>query len=76
MIYWLIFLIWILYAYFSKKESLHHLWIALSLFILAAILQIISFDNLAEPIMRVSLLGWVIGLFMSYVEYQKKSKLD
>lgn len=73
MIYWLIFVTWVLYAYLIKKNGLHHLWIAFSLFILAALLKIVTLDKLAEPIMRASFLGWVIGFFISFMEYRQKS---
>lgn len=75
MIYWVIFLAWVIYAYFIKKGSQHHLLIAFSLFLSAAILKIISVDKIAQPVMSVSLLGWFIGMTIALIEYRRSSSL-
>lgn len=71
MVYWFLFFGWVIYAYITKKCSLHHLWIAFGLFTLAALLKTVSLDNLAEPLMRISLLGWLIGMTIAIKEYQR-----
>lgn len=76
MIYWLIFLTWVLYAYFIKKGSQHHLLIAFSLFLLAAILKIFTLDKFAQSVMSVSLLGWLIGITIAILEYKQNKLIE
>lgn len=71
MIYWLIFVAWILYSYFARKGSQYHLWIAFILFLISALLKIVSFNEIAQPIMAVSLLGWFIGITLALRDYRR-----
>lgn len=71
MYYWLIFLVWTLYAFFIKKDSLHHLLIAFGLFIVSSLLETVTLHQIAEPIMRVSFLGWLIGVIVALKEYKQ-----
>lgn len=74
-VYWIILIVWILLIKILKKDSGKSLLVAFSLFLVAAILTVLNLQNLAEPIMRVSLIGWIIGIFHALIEY-KKSQLN
>lgn len=73
-VYWVILFVWIASIKILKKDSEITLKIAFILFILAAILTIVNLRNIAEPIMRVSFIGWMIGIFHALIEYIKQSK--
>lgn len=70
-IYWAVLIIWIIVIKVQKKDSGVSLKIAFVLFVLASILTILNLRNLAEPVMRVSFIGWIIGIVHALVEYKK-----
>lgn len=67
--YWGILIIWIIAIKSFKKDSGVSLKIAFVLFSVAAILTIFNLRDIAEPIMRVSFIGWIIGIFQALREY-------
>lgn len=69
-IYWAILVIWIIAIWVLKKNSGFSLLLAFVLFIISATLTVLTFRNLAEPIMRVSLIGWIVGIFQALIEYR------
>lgn len=69
-IYWAILVIWIIAIWGLKKNSGFSLLLAFVLFIISATLTVLTFRNLAEPIMRVSLIGWIVGIFQALIEYR------
>lgn len=69
--YLLILIVWIILIRALRKDSGLSLKIAFILFIVAAVLTVFSLQNLAEPIMRVSFIGWLIGIFGALIEYRK-----
>ena len=73
-IYWIILIIWIIAIFIFKKDSGLTLKIALALFLVAAVLTVFNLRDLAEPIMRVSFIGWIIGIFQALREYIKQAK--
>ena len=73
-VYWLILIAWIVSIRVFKKDSDITLKIALVLFTIAAILTILNLRSIAEPIMRVSFIGWLIGIFQALIEYIKKAE--
>lgn len=71
LIYWIILICWILAIKIFKRDSNFALLPAFILFLIAASLTVLGLRNLAEPIMRVSLIGWIIGIFHALIEYKK-----
>lgn len=71
LIYWLILILWIVAVRIFKKKSGSTLKLAFGLFIIAATLTVFGLRNLAEPVMRVSFIGWIIGLIQALIEYKK-----
>lgn len=71
LIYWwiLIFTIFIIWNF--KLGSGFILWVSFSVFMLSALFVIIGLRSIGETLMRVSFLGWVIGLIQSMVEYKR-----
>lgn len=73
-VYWLIFIIWISIILFSKKDSTFAFYPAFILFLLAAVLTVFNLRSIAEPIMRISFIGWLIGIFKALIEYRNLNK--
>ncbi len=66
MIYWLVLGILIVAAASFKKRASFYLSLAFYLFMAGAILRIIGINDIAELIMRISLIGWLVGLGLSF----------
>jgi len=73
-VYWYILLSWIAIIWFSKKTSNFAFYPAFILFLISAVLTVVGLRSLAEPIMRVSFIGWLIGIFKALIEYKKLTK--
>lgn len=73
-IYWIVLFVWISVVWVLKKDSSFSLVPALFLFGLAALLTVFGLRNLAEPVMRVSFIGWLVGLSHALIEYIKRSE--
>lgn len=73
-IYWLILIGWILGLRLLKKDSSFALIPAFGLFVVSAVLIIFNLNSLAEPVMRVSFIGWMVGVTLALVEYIKRAK--
>jgi len=69
--YWLIFIGWIFSVLKFKLSSAFTFISAIALFILAAITRIFNFNDVAETFMRVSFIGWMIGIIQAVVEFRK-----
>lgn len=75
LIYWVWFGLFIFTIWFLKFNSRLILLFAFGLFILAGLADIFGMDFIAEQIIRISLLGWLIGFGQSAFEYSfKKNK--
>lgn len=72
-IYWVIFIIWIVLIWKFKRKSEFSLYIAAAFWVGGVLMYFINL-NLAENIMRISMLGWLIGIFVALVEYIKSEK--
>ena len=71
-IYWMILIGWIgLILKYKLRESFS-LTIAFVLFAAAAIFTTLGFISIGETIMRLSLIGWMIGIVQSVINYEKK----
>lgn len=75
-LYWLILFLWVGGIFYLKKDSRFALYPAFVLFIVSAVLTVIGFRNVAEPIMRVSFIGWLIGIFMALIEYKRSTRYN
>lgn len=71
-IYWVILTAWIAAIWLLKKKASLSMKIALAFFVLAAILTVVGLRNLAEPLMRVSFIGWLVGIFQAIKEYARE----
>lgn len=69
LIYWIILGIFIFTVWLFKLSSKIILLVSFTLFIVAGLLATFSFTTLAEVIMRLSLLGWLIGFSQAVFEY-------
>ena len=76
LVYWLILFSWVAVIWFSKKTSNFAFYPAFVLFIIAAVLTVFGLRSLAEPIMRISFIGWLIGIFKALMEYKKSNRLS
>lgn len=70
--YWVIFVTWIYIIAAFKVESRTSLVIAFVLYIAASFITIVGGDGYAEIIMRVSFMGWVLGIMQALLEYRKE----
>lgn len=71
LLYLVIFIIWVLGIIFFKKHSAYALVPAFLLFLVSAFFTVFNLSVIAEPIMRVSFIGWIIGVFGALIEYKK-----
>lgn len=69
LIYWGVLGICIIVIWLFKLSSSPVLLSSFGLFIFAAILTTIGITDLAEIVMRLSLIGWLIGFIQSVFEY-------
>lgn len=72
LIYWWVLGLCIITVWFFKLSSSPVLLSSFGLFIFAAILTTIRITNLAEIIMRLSLIGWLVGFTQAVLEYFSK----
>lgn len=68
MIYWVILAGLIISSIFFKKRASFYLWIGFYIFLTGAVLKIIGINNVAEIMMRISFIGWLVGLGLSFKE--------
>ncbi|MBI2600215.1 hypothetical protein HYW43_04840 [Candidatus Daviesbacteria bacterium] len=73
-IYWAILAVWIIVIWTLKKKASFSMKVALGFFVLAAVLTVLTLRNLAEPLMRVSFIGWLIGILQAVWEYIRNSE--
>lgn len=71
LIYWMILGLIIFTILLFKLRSQVVLLFSFGLFILAALVTTLTFTSIAEKIMRISLLGWIVGFILSLIEYKK-----
>ena len=74
LVYWIILVVWISLVLVLKKDSSFSLVPALALFLFSAILTVVGIRNLAEPIMRISFIGWIVGISHALIEYIRQLK--
>lgn len=67
--YWWILGLFIIIIWLFKLPSIWLLLFSFGLFILAGLLTTFRTAHLAELIMRISLVGWLVGFTQSFFEY-------
>lgn len=68
-IYWAILGLFISTVWIFKIKSQVVLFSAFGLFILGGIIAAFKLNSIAEIILRISLIGWLVGFIKSLVEY-------
>lgn len=74
LIYWWILIGWIFAIVNFKWGSSASLIPAFFLFVVGAALVTLGFKGIAEIIMKVSFIGWLVGITQALIEYRKMSK--
>ncbi len=69
MYYWLVLLAVIVTYFFKKKDSRFYLFTAFYIFCVGVLLRIMNLTNIAEILMRISLICWVMGLGLAIKEF-------
>lgn len=72
-VYLIIITLWVLGIIIIKKNSNYALIPAFFLFLVSAFFSVFNLTDIAEPIMRVSFIGWMVGIVDALIEY-KNSK--
>ena len=73
-IYWWILLGWIFVVWQYKLKSIASLIFAFMLFLAAATVAVLGIRPLAEGMMRLSLLGWIVGIAQALLEFRGDEK--
>lgn len=68
MIYWIILAGSIISLIFFKKRASFYLYLAFYTFIVGAVLRVVGINDIAEAIMRISFIGWLVGIGLSFKE--------
>lgn len=71
LIYLAIITIWVLGIIIYKKNSDYALIPAFLLFLVSAFFTVLNLSDIAEQIMRISFIGWLIGIVGALIEYKK-----
>ena len=74
--YWMILVGWLCINYERKIKSRNSFVLAFSLFIISAVFGIFEARFVSEIIMKISFIGWVIGIVQALVEYKKTQKAE
>ena len=74
-LYWLILIGWIFAILKLNFQSFVSLSVAFILFVFSAMMVILDFKELGETIMRISFIGWLVGLSQALIEYKRELAL-
>lgn len=69
-IYWLVLIGSLISIWFWKKGSNFSLYVSFFLFIISALIVTVGFQDIGEPIMRLSFIFLLVGFIQSAVEYR------
>ena len=72
-IYWFLFFGWIGSILNFKLSSAASLVPAFTLFIVGAILETFGSGDLAEGVLRLSFIGWLIGIAQALIEFRRQN---
>ncbi len=68
MIYWFILILILISLFLIKKTSEFFLKIAMFIFVIGAIMRLIHFIDIAETLMRIDFIFWLVGFFVTIKE--------
>lgn len=71
-IYWLTALVWVILLILYKLKSTFSMFVAFILLIISAVLSVFGLSSFGETIMRLSLIGWLLGIVQALLEYRKE----
>jgi hypothetical protein len=71
-LYWLLAIIWVGSIVYFKWNSTVSLVFAILLYIIGAILMIVGLESSAEGFLRLSIIGWMVGITQALLEYKKE----
>jgi len=71
LIYWMILLGWLFILFNFKLESEASFILGFVTFVFAAIFAILGLRLIAETVMRVGFIFWLVGMGQALIEYQK-----
>lgn len=71
LMYWWVLLGWIFYIWRFKSDSRLSFVVASIVFLMAFLISIATFTDLAETIFRISLIGLIVGFVQRLVEFKK-----
>jgi len=66
MIYWFILVLIIIFQRIQKKKDIFYLKPALYIFIIGALLRVLTLNDISEFLMRTSFIFFIVGLVLSY----------
>jgi len=75
-IYWMILAIWVIVAINKKLRSDNSFFWAFGFFVISAVFGIFGARFVSEIIMKISFIGWVIGIVQALMEYKKDQKSE
>lgn len=70
LIYWWVLFGWLGLIYWFKWGSSASLTPAFILFIIAALLTTVGLRGIGETVVRISFIGWMVGIVQALVEYK------
>lgn len=73
-LYWMVLFGWVLLIWNFKWKSSTTMIVALILFIFAALFTTLGFRDPGETTMRLSFIGWMVGVVQALVEYRRNEK--
>lgn len=74
-VYWWVLALFVLMGLSLRLKSQFYLVGFFALFFISALFTVVGLKQAGEVIMRVSFIGWAIGLIQSLVEYKKSKYL-
>lgn len=69
--YWCFLILYLFFIRIFQRGSGFSLWVAFILFLVSGLITSISMRGAGEFLMRLSVIGWLVGLVQSMREYKK-----
>ena len=66
MFYWLMLISVVIFQLVQKKENIFYLKLAFYLFVIGALLRVLTLNDISEFMMRTSFIFFIVGLSLSY----------
>jgi ABC-type Fe3+ transport system permease subunit len=74
--YWTVLVGWLYVNYERKIKSKKSFVLAFGFFVISAVFGIFGARFVSEIIMKISFIGWVIGIVQALIEYKKDQKSE